>query len=168
MMPPGRDCRPGVLLNWNCVAELNVSEPDQLQVDEDKWGQVLLAAGWTLIPNIIFERQRALGLDPLDINILLHIVSHWSSVSDKPRPSKVTIAKALGVTPRTVQRRIATLEASGLIRRVERRLSKIGSKTNVYHFEGLKKAATPYAAEKLREQKSKPAEILTPRKSRKF
>ena len=28
-----------------------------------------------VFPNVLFERQQALGLDPLDINILLHIAS---------------------------------------------------------------------------------------------
>jgi DNA-binding Lrp family transcriptional regulator len=48
----------------------------------------------------------------------------------------VTIAKAIGVTPRSVQRRIAALEAAKLIRREERRISHKGSKTNIYHLRG--------------------------------
>jgi hypothetical protein len=33
--------------------------------------------------------QQALGLDPLDINIILHIASYWWSESGKPHPSKL-------------------------------------------------------------------------------
>jgi len=117
-----------------------------------------MKAGWTVFPNVLFERQQALGLDPLDINILLHIASYWWSESGKPHPSKVTIAKAIGVDPRTVQRRIAALETANLIRREERRISKSGSKTNVYHLEGLIEAAKPYALEKIRERDARAAE----------
>ncbi|WP_260426132.1 hypothetical protein [Burkholderia cenocepacia] len=44
-------------------------------VDESvsaKWSAPLAKAGWTSFPNVIFERQQALGLTPLDINILIH------------------------------------------------------------------------------------------------
>jgi predicted transcriptional regulator len=133
------------------------AEAEKLHVNEKKWTPTLMKAGFTVFPNIIFERQQALGLDPLDINILLHIASYWWSEGSKARPSKVTIAKAIGVEPRSVQRRIAALERDGLIRREERRISKNGSKPNIYHLDGLIKAATPYAQEKLEEMKEKAA-----------
>jgi len=56
----------------------------------------------------------------------------------------------MGITPRTVQRRIAAMERDGLIRREERRISKQGSKTNLYHFDGLIEAAKNFALEKNR------------------
>jgi len=130
---------------------------DKLQVNEKKWTPTLMKAGWTALPNVLFERQQALGLDPLDINIILHIASYWWSHGSKPHPSKATIAKAIGIDPRSVQRRIAALETAKLIRREERRISKTGSKTNIYHLDGLIEAATPYAMEKLEEQKEKAA-----------
>jgi len=37
---------------------------------EAKWSEPLIEAGYTVVPNVIFQRQRALGLSPLDINIL--------------------------------------------------------------------------------------------------
>jgi hypothetical protein len=138
--------------------QVKASEVDQLRVNERKWTPTLIKAGWTLLPNVIFERQQALGLDPLDINILLHIASYWWSDSGKPHPSKVTIAKAIGVKPRSVQRRIAALEGAKLIRREERRISRSGSKTNIYHFDGLIEAAKPYALEKIEERETKAAE----------
>ncbi len=133
------------------MAEKKIITDDatEIRVNEKKWTPTLMKAGWTAIPNVIFERQQALGLDPLDINILLHIASYWWSKDSKPYPSKVTIAKAIGVDPRTIQRRIAALEAAKLIRRQERRISKLGSKTNIYHLDGLIEAAKPYALEKI-------------------
>jgi DNA-binding transcriptional ArsR family regulator len=64
-------------------------------------------------------------------------------------PLGATIAKAIGVKPRTVQKHIKAMEGSGFITRHERRQKGQGSKTNLYSFEGLIKAVTPYAKEKI-------------------
>ncbi len=123
-----------------------------LKENEKKWGKPLIDAGWSLIPATIIERQQALGLDALDMNIILHIVNHWWKADSKPFPSKTKIANAVGVTARTVQRRIAEMEKGGLIRREERRIPNTGSKTNIYHLDGLIKGATPYAQEVLEDR----------------
>lgn len=120
-----------------------------LRTNEQKWTKPLMDAGWLAFPNIILEKQQALGLTPLDVNIILYLATYWWTADNKPRPSKNTIAAAIGVTPRTVQRRIAAMEKAGFIKREERRISKEGSKPNLYHFEGLIKEATPYALEKI-------------------
>ncbi|WP_211961471.1 helix-turn-helix domain-containing protein, partial [uncultured Bradyrhizobium sp.] len=130
-------------------------EVTQLKVNEKKWTATLMKAGWTVLPNVIFERQRALGLDAIDINIILHIASYWWTAEGKPFPSKRTIAAAMDIEPRTVQRRIAAMEAARLIRREERRSSANGSQTNVYHLDGLIAAAKPYALEKIQERDEK-------------
>jgi hypothetical protein len=69
-----------------------------------------------------------------------------------------TLEPPQGVEPRTVQRRIARLEAAQLIRRQERRSVGNVSQTNVYHLDGLIAAATPYALEKIQEREAKAAE----------
>lgn len=132
--------------------------PDKnLKVNEKKWSKTLMAPGWTVIPNIIIERQAVLGLDATDINILMHLAMYWWTAESKPHPSKVTIAKAMGVTPRTIQRRIKAMEAHGLIERKERRIKGQGSRTNIYDLSGLIKAAKPYAEERLQEIEAKEA-----------
>ena len=83
------------------------------------------------------------------MNIILHLANYWWTRDNKPHPSKKTIAEAIGVTPRTVQRRITALQQGGFIRREERRVKGKGSRTNLYHFDGLITAAQPYAKEKL-------------------
>ena len=120
-----------------------------LSTNETKWTKPLMDAGWVSFPSIILEKQSALGLTPLDINIILYLATYWWTADSKPRPSKNTIAQAIGVTPRTVQRRIAAMEKVGFILREERRISKEGSKPNLYHFDGLIREATPYAMEKI-------------------
>jgi hypothetical protein len=105
------------------AAAAATTEIAQLKVNERKWTPTLMKAGWTVLPNVIFERQQAFGLDAIDINIILHIASYWWTKEGKPHPSKKTIATAIGIEPRTVQRHIARLEAAKLIRREERRFS---------------------------------------------
>lgn len=127
---------------------------DQLRVNEKKWSKELMAAGFTVIPSIILERQKALGLDPLDINIIAFLSTYWWKADGLPRPSKKTIGEAVGRDPRTVQRRIARLEKAGMIRRIERRDTALGSRPNEYEFTGLIEEAKPFAVEKVREREA--------------
>lgn len=120
-----------------------------LQENEKKWGVELLKAGWTMLPNTIFMRQRALGLDSLDINILLILLSHWWHAENLPFPSKKTIADAIGCDASTVRRRIQAMEAAGFIKRIERRHDNDRSNTNQYDFTGLVNEATKLAKEEL-------------------
>ena len=126
------------------------------QFSTGRWVSFQLApTGWTLVPNTLIERQRKLGLDPLDFNILLHLMSYWWEPDNAPRPSKKRIAEAVKRHPRTVQRRIEALEKQGLLRREARKGPGKGTQTNRYHFDGLIKAATPLAEETLAERKAK-------------
>jgi hypothetical protein len=67
-----------------------------VRVNEKKWSKVLMDAGWTAMPSVIIERQKALGLDSLDMNIILHLASYWWTRDNKPHPSKTTIAEPWG------------------------------------------------------------------------
>lgn len=134
---------------------------------EKKWSKPLTDAGWTAIPSVIFERQRALGLDPMDINIILHLAGYWWKAGNAPHPSKATIAAAIGVDPRTVQRRIAKLEGAGFISRIPRRSTKGGTTTNQYSFAGLIAAATPFALERIEEKKKRMKEATERAKRKK-
>ncbi|MUT27294.1 hypothetical protein A9K71_23335 [Mesorhizobium sp. WSM3873] len=127
------------------------ADAEKLRTNEKKWTRALMATGWSAFPNIIIEKQQALGLDALDMNIIIHLVQYWWLPENVPHPSVETIAKAIGVTTRTIQKRIAALEAHGLLEREERRHTPNGSMTNKYHFDGLIAAAKPYALDKAAE-----------------
>ena len=127
--------------------------PTELRVNEGKWSKTLMDAGWTVLPTILIEQQRKMNLDPIDMNILLHLASYWWLSDKKPHPSKKTIANAMGVHPRTVQRHIAQLEKKQLIKREQRRVKGRRSETNLYHFDGLIAAALPFAKEKIKLKK---------------
>lgn len=114
-----------------------------------KWGEPVVGPGWTGIPNILIEKQRALRLSPTDLCILLHLMKHWWVANEAPYPSKRRIAQAIGRDPRTVQLRISKMEELGYLRREERREG--GSKTNYYYLDGLVGALKPYAEEAMQE-----------------
>ena len=129
-----------------------------LKTNEAKWGKALMGAGWCAVPNVIIERQKAIGLDAIDMNILLHLMRYWWTADKLPRPSKSTIAAAIGCTPRTVQRRIAEMEKGKLIKRIPQHGSDNSRKTNLYSFEGLIEAATPFAQEHIEKVETRKAQ----------
>jgi hypothetical protein len=134
-------------------------ERERLRRNEQKWTPTLMAAGWTVIPTVILERQQALGLDAVDINIILHLIRHWWVSDRPPYPTKKTIAECMGIDESTVRRRIAAMEKGGIIRRNARFDPKYGGqRANEYHFDGLIEGAKPFAEEKIREQKQRQKE----------
>ena len=120
---------------------------------ERKWGRTVIEAGWLGFPSVILQRQKDLGLDAIDLNILFHLADHWWQPDNPPFPGKQTIADRMGVTARTVQRRIAALESAQLIERQYRRNPDKSNKTNIYHLKGLIDAAQPYAQEAIADRK---------------
>lgn len=138
------------------AGSMKAADAVAVRKNEEKWSQPLMAAGWNALPSIIIEKQQALGLDALDLNIIVHLSNYWWTADNLPYPSVGTIAQAIGVKPRTVQKRISALQTAGLLTRTERRKTRFGSDTNLYGFEGLIKASLPFAAEKVaaREQRA--------------
>jgi predicted transcriptional regulator len=131
---------------------------DDLKVIEQKWSPELIEAGWTVLPAVLIEHQRALGLDAIDMNIIVHLANRWWTADNRPMPSKNSIAEAMKIDPSTVRRRIQRMEKANLIRREERRISKVGSKTNIYHLDGLIHELKPFAAEMVKQKKARMAE----------
>ena len=125
---------------------------------EHRWGKSLIDAGWVAFPSVFLQRQQALGLEPLDINILLQLADHWWERDNLPFPSKRTLADRIGVKPRTIQRRIAHMESAGFVKRIVRRHRNGGTKTNQYSFDGLIKSAEPFAQEALRKREQRKLE----------
>lgn len=98
----------------------------------ERWGD-LSKVGFTAIPNTLIQAQSALGITPTDLSILLNLIMHWWDPESMPFPRTDTIEKRSGLSRRTVQRSMLSMEKRGLIRRI-----KAGSKTYV-SLEGLKK-----------------------------
>lgn len=132
-----------------------------------KWGEKLAESGWTSFPNVIFERQQALQLSPLDINILLHLAGSWWNAESNPYRSKKTLALAIGVTPRTIQRRIEEMERWGYIKRIYRKAGVGDNLPNEYDLSGLIEKVMPFAEEKLATRAEREAASLATIKRKK-
>ena len=134
------------------VAPVPGSESDPkaaVRENEKKWGKPLMDAGWTCIPSTIILRQRALGLDPVDMNIVLVIAAHWWKASQLAFPSKKLIADTIGKDPTTVRRRLAKLEKDGMIERILRPQPGGRHNSNEYRLTGLITGAESYAKEEI-------------------
>lgn len=47
-----------------------------------KWGQLLIAGGYCVVPNIIIQRHRQLGLDAEDLGIVMQLCCFWWKPGD--------------------------------------------------------------------------------------
>lgn len=82
---------------------------------EKRWGQPALLFGWTALPVSLLLQQRKLGVTPLGLNVLLHLLALWWEKNQLPYPAQSSIAEKIGVSTRTVQREILSLKKAGLI-----------------------------------------------------
>jgi len=154
---PQRPCfivaKPRFYTSNECMATSSAVQKSELQkgarANEAKWTQTLMATGWTALPSIILDKQHALGIDALDLNILLQLAKYWWKKDDLPYPSKETLATAIGVNPSTIRKRIKRMEEEGLIERIERHDTKGGQQSNWYSFDGLIEKMKPHAEEAL-------------------
>lgn len=127
------------------------SSTKQERALEKKWGKAAIDAGYTVIPVVLLKYQQRLGLKPLDLNVLLQILSYWWKEGGLPRPSKKSLATAVGVDPSTIRRCLVRLEKAGYIRREFRRTPSGANRANVYDPSGLVAILKPIAAEELGE-----------------
>lgn len=134
---------------------------------QQRWGKELTAAGWTAIPNVLFEHSQELGLKHLDIVIILHLAGYWWRAGNDPHPTKKTLARKIGVDERTIQRSIADMEAKGYIARKARLSTLGGNLGNSHSFAGLIKAAKPYAKQMVTtREENKAASETRPKRKR--
>ena len=103
------------------------------------WGKAVLRHGYTGIPSILIQAQSRLGITPLQMNIVIQLLSYWRDPDRRPFPSKKELAGRIGVTDKTIQNNIRELEEAGLIRRELRRTAAGDWNSNTYHLDGLVK-----------------------------
>lgn len=127
----------------------------EMKTNERKFGRDLMKAGYTVLPSVVIECQQALELDAIDMNIILHLAMRWWEAENKPHPTKASMAKAIGIHPMTIQRRIRAMEKRGLIKREFRKSSERGNLANKYHLDGLIAKATTLAKHSLKEREKK-------------
>ena len=82
----------------------------------EKWGDAA-QVGFSQIPDTLLKAQYVLGISPLELNILLNLISYWWKAKDQPFPSSSSIARRIGIQPRTVQKAIKGMSDRGIIGR---------------------------------------------------
>lgn len=132
---------------------------------EKIWGKAVYRHGYAGIPSILIQAQRRLGLNPIQMNIVIQLLDYWHEPSRKPFPAKKELAKRIGVTDKTIQNNIRLLEKAGIIQRQQRKTASGDWNSNIYHLDGLVekvKAFEPeFASEKKRRKEAK-AVLQTP------
>ena len=125
------------------------------------WGRAVYGHGYAGVPSILIQAQRRLGINPMQMNIIIQLLDYWFEPSRKPFPMKQDLAKRIGVTEKTIQNNIRALEQAGLIRREMRKTAAGDWGSNVYHLDGLVQkvqAMEPeFAAEKKKRKEAKAA-----------
>jgi len=87
------------------------------------WGDLLTEKGYLIVPRELRLKRRHLGLNNEEYAVLLDYLDHFK-YSGTENPYR-HLAELNGVTERTIQRRLTTLEKKGLLRR-EVRVHKSG------------------------------------------
>lgn len=120
-----------------------------------KWSRPVCKAGYTIIPTLLLTKQDELGLDPVDMNILLQLVCHWWKADKLPFPSKAKLARRLGVDASTIRRHVADLETRGFLKRVKRTDDARGQRSNFYDLRPLVEILHPIAVKEIKAKQSK-------------
>ncbi len=124
-----------------------------------KWGDEVFNSGYQLFPDVLLRCQRFLELEAIDVLIVMNITMHWWAHDDLPYPRPSAIANRLGVTTRTVERRIAYMQERGLIVRLPSE-NRNGRTVRRYDLSGLVEKLKKYARNYMREFRG-PREVPT-------
>ncbi len=108
---------------------------------QQKWGSAATTAGFTVLPNHLLALNQFLPPDeqvsPTEMVVLLQILTAWWSADKLPFPSKTTIGRRAGLSPRQVQRALSSLETKGYIARIARFSANRARSSNEYDLSGI-------------------------------
>ena len=105
-----------------------------------RWGSAVTHAltGYTAVPDVLIRSQRELRLSRTEMVVILNLLMHWWHGDGKwPYPRISTIAGRMGVTRRTVERAIKSLESKGLIIHLEGEVGPTGLMVRRFDLSGL-------------------------------
>jgi predicted transcriptional regulator len=134
--------------------QIKPEETENRKTLTKKWGEEIMAVGFTAVPDILLKRMAVLGITPMEMMVLLQILSYWWSAEQLPFPSKAKIAVAIGCHEKTVQQAITRLVKLGFIRRQERRRAEDRNESNIYDFSPLIEILKPEAVKEAAEQEA--------------
>lgn len=115
----------------------HAGKPDTRKASEKKFGKPVMDVGFCITPSMLMKAQARIGLNPVQFNIVMHLLDQWWSADRRPWPAKSLLAQRMGMSERQIQRQIAELEGVGLIQRIGRTRPGKGKTSNEYDLTGL-------------------------------
>lgn len=85
---------------------------------EKKWGKNTSLIGWTAFPIALVFLQDELDISPVEFNVLVNLLVHWWDVDQHPFPAQTAMAHRMGMSKRSIQRALETLEEKKLLKKV--------------------------------------------------
>jgi DNA-binding HxlR family transcriptional regulator len=85
-----------------------------------KFGRTILKAGVTAVPTVLLNGMAELNIKPIQLAILLQMISCWGDKGPHPFPRRSVMMKAIGCDKRTLDRAIAEMVEAGLIEKRKR------------------------------------------------
>ena len=112
--------------------------------DEDKqqyritvrFGDQIMQAGFTAVPNLLLNHYVALGISPTELVFIVHIWQYWWNAQD-PYPALRTVGEKMGKDLRTARRYAEALKTKELLIVRERSAPGKGQITSEYDFAPL-------------------------------
>ena len=74
--------------------------------------------GFQHLPDALLRHQSDLQLTATELVVLINITMHWWKSDEWPYPHPARIGSRMGLTQRSVERSIASMEAKGIFNRV--------------------------------------------------
>lgn len=118
------------------VIALPIAPKDRRRA-ETKYGKAVMAHGFTVVPNLLFQAQAHLKISPTAFNVLLQLVMHWWDAHEAPHPAIGTIARRMNKSPRSLFRYFDELEEAGLVQREARFKGQKAQTSSAYILTGL-------------------------------
>lgn len=130
------------------------------------WGKAVYGHGYAGIPSILIQAQRRLGINAMQMNIIIQLLDYWHEPSRKPFPTKRDLAKRMDVTEKTIQNDMRALEKAGILQREMRKTAAGDWNSNIYHLDGLiakVQALEPEFAAEKKQRRERKAALQTPK-----
>src|SRR6266545_6774070 len=77
---------------------------DTRRASEKKFGKPVMDVGFCITPSLLMKGQARIGLNPVQFNIVMHLLDQWWTADRRPWPTKALLAERMDMSPRQIQR----------------------------------------------------------------
>lgn len=118
---------------------MNTDETNRRWAIQEKWGKAVTGGkeGFFAVPDVLIKNQAQIPVTTTEMNVVLNLLMHWWSADEMPFPRPAAIARRMGVSTRTVERAIKSLEHKELIERKDSEKSENGISIRRFDMRGI-------------------------------